>query len=289
MRLWNDHSTNRKTNTMSRLTTSLDSIFDAEHPWPNTRLDGPRWGGRKEASVAVLYENGEWMEELFEALGRRGLLYEGIDLADGAIRLENPPDHPLVINRVSPSAYLRGHGAAIPLAAGWLETLERTGTRVVNGARPFRLETSKVAQQLLIQRLGLKTPGTVVFNDRSAVLERARDFPFPAILKPNMGGSGAYVRYVESLHHLEHLLRTEDDLFGPDQLLLLQEYLASADGTIVRTEFVDGELLFAMRVRSTNTFNLCPADRCERPLAAKPGAVLDDQFGSLVLVDFIPE
>lgn len=90
-----------------------------------------------------------------------------------------------------------------------------------------------------------------------------KDFPYPAILKPDTGGSGAYVKKIESYKHLINVLETEKDLFAPDQLLLLQEFI-EGKGAVIRTEFVDGEYIYGMRVRSTNTFNLCPADACER-------------------------
>ncbi len=228
-------------------------------------------------TIAVLYENGEWMEDLFAALDARGLRHERIDLADAAFSLDAGGDYSLVINRVSPSAGLRGHGSALGLTRGWLEMLARSGTRVINGATSFRIETSKVAQYQLIRDLGLALPRTVAFNSRGAIRSLAHDFPFPAILKPDTGGSGANVRFVGSREALDELLDHEPDLFGPDHVLLLQEFVVPADGTIVRTEFVDGEFLFGMRVRPNNTFNLCPADGCERP-PAEAGSEADVSF-----------
>ncbi len=240
---------------------SLLQGLDSEAMWQG--------GGGGDERIAILYENRQWMEGLFGELESRGLPYHAINLDDAALFLDAPDDYPLVINRVSPSSYLRGHGSAIRLATGWLEMLERSGTRVINGAASFKVETSKVAQHLLIRSLGLSAPKTAVFNNREAVRSLLPRFPFPAILKPDTGGSGAYIRYVPSREYLEYLLRDEDELFGPDHVLLLQEFITPADGTIVRTEFVDGEFLFALKVRPMNTFNLCPADGCERPPAGQ--------------------
>ncbi len=59
------------------------------------------------------------------------------------------------------------------------------------------------------------------------------------------------------------VLRDRPDLWLPDNLLTLQEYFAfdSSQG-IVRMEFLNGELLYAMRVVSHGRFNLCPSESC---------------------------
>jgi hypothetical protein len=208
------------------------------------------------ASVGILYEHDEWLGDLFEALAARGIDYEPIRMDDAAVALDRPPAHPVIFNRVSPSSY--------PFATTLLGVFASHGRRLVNGADAFRYETSKIDQHLLFRRLGVAAPATIVFNNTRAVLEQVRRFPFPAILKPNCGGSGAFVRRVEHYDHLVALLEDDPDLFGPDHLLLLQAQLAPRDGTVTRIEFIDGELVYAMRVRSTNTFNLCPAESCER-------------------------
>ena len=143
---------------------------------------------------------------------------------------------------------------------------------MLNGSRAFRLETSKAAQLLLLRRLGIETPRTVLFDRSRAVLELARDFPFPAIVKPDCGGSGAHVHRVLDRDHLAALFEEGFLERGPDGLWLLQEELSPPDGAVVRTELIGGELVYAMRVRATNTFNLCPAEGCSRPPADAEGA-----------------
>ena len=172
------------------------------------------------------------------------------------------PPARLYFNQASPSAYVRGNTRAVPLALALMRSLELGGARVLNGSRAFSLELSKSAQAALLRKLDIAHPRTLAFNDVSAAIEKWGD-RWPALLKPEQGGSGARMFLLQSPEELSGLLRQQPDLWLPDNLLLLQEYVESdpAQG-IVRMEFLGGELLYAMRVISHGAFNLCPSEVC---------------------------
>jgi hypothetical protein len=68
---------------------------------------------------------------------------------------------------------------------------------------------------------------------------------------------------LQSPNELRHVLQQRRDVWFPDNLLLLQEYFATdPDRGIVRLEYLGGELLYAMRVVSHGSFNLCPSEAC---------------------------
>ncbi|TMI81512.1 MAG: hypothetical protein E6H03_06910, partial [Bacillati bacterium ANGP1] len=98
----------------------------------------------QEHRIGVVYEHPEWFGPLFAEMDRRGLPYDRIDVSAHAFDPERR-DVPwsLVLNRMSPSAYLRGHGQAIAYTHELLRYLESTGADVVNGTAAFALETSK--------------------------------------------------------------------------------------------------------------------------------------------------
>ena len=112
----------------------------------------------------------------------------------------------LYFNQASPSAYVRGNTRAVPLALAYMRTLERLGARVLNGADVFALELSKSAQATLLRTLGIDTPWSVTFNDVSALRAYDDRITWPAILKPDQGGSGARIHVVDSLAHVESIL-----------------------------------------------------------------------------------
>jgi hypothetical protein len=223
------------------------------------------------AELAVLFEHPEWQKPLFAALERRNVRYVAVDLKKAAFSDVDAPLAALYFNQASPSAYVRGNTRAVPYALAYMRALQIRGVRVLNGADAFALELSKTAQAALLRSLGVPTPRIWTFNDIEAIRGRAPEIAFPALLKPDQGGSGARMMLVESFAHLEVLLAQRPEHWLPDNLLLLQEYFPTDPARgIVRMEFLGGELLYAMRVVSHGRFNLCPAPVCN-PEAGETG------------------
>ncbi|HWP02889.1 MAG TPA: hypothetical protein VNL96_05495 [Gemmatimonadaceae bacterium] len=214
--------------------------------------------------LAVFYEHPDWFKPLFEELDRRGVPYvrehASVHRFDPAIS----PRYALVLNRMSPSAWLRGNGHAIFYTLQYLAYLEDRGVRVVNGRRAFLAEISKAYQLTLLQRLGLPYPKARVINSARAAAEAAEGLRFPVVVKPNIGGSGAGVRLFRTRVELQEAASSGQLDTGLDGTALVQEYIPQEGGAIVRVEVLGGRFLYAIRIYSDGeSFNLCPADVCQ--------------------------
>ena len=213
--------------------------------------------------LIVLHEHPEWQKPLFAALRRRDVSFEPFDVTRAAFSNVEPLRAPVYFNQASPSAYVRGNTRAVPLALAYMRSLELLGARVLNGANVFALELSKSAQATLLQTLGIDCPRSITFNDARALRAYAPEIRWPALLKPDQGGSGARIQVVDSLEQVEAIFSRDPDVWLPDNLFLLQEYLPhDPERGITRLEFLGGELLYAMRVVTHGRFNLCPSPVC---------------------------
>ena len=212
--------------------------------------------------LAILYENEEWQQPLFDVLDKRQLSYTKIDLKSAAFDCHEFPTAKLYFNQASPSAYVRGRPRVVPFTLALLKKLQIQGARVLNGADVFAFELSKSAQIAHLKELNIDHPYSIAFNNVEALAQRD-DLCFPAMLKPEQGGSGARMHKIDSLDALRHLLEEQPGLWEPDQLLLLQEYLPhDPEFGIIRMEFLGDELLYAMRVVTHGRYNLCPSEAC---------------------------
>jgi glutathione synthase/RimK-type ligase-like ATP-grasp enzyme len=240
--------------------------------------------------LIVIHEHPEWQKPLFAALERRGVSYEPFDVTRAAFDNVDPPRARLYFNQASPSAYLRGNTRAVPLALAYMRSLERKGARVLNGSAVFSLELSKSTQATLLHGLGIDTPRSVTFNDARALTGRADAIAFPALLKPDQGGSGARIQVVDSIEQVQGLFDRDPSIWQPDNLFLLQELLPhDPEQGIIRLEFVGGELLYAMRVKTHGQFNLCPSPVCN-PEDGEGGGVcaVPESPAPLRPVEFFP-
>jgi hypothetical protein len=216
-----------------------------------------------EKPVGILYEHPQWFLPLFAELERRGIPFERIR-ADSLVfdPAELEPRYSLVVNRMSPSAWTRGHERALFATLHYLAYLEQTGTPVLNGYHAYVVELSKVRQISLLASLGIEHPHTRVIDDPALAVDAARDLEFPVVVKPNVGGSGAGITSYASLDELA----AADIQLGIDGTALVQEQLPVAGDSIVRIEILDGRFLYAIRLLLLpGSFNLCPADYCELP------------------------
>ena len=239
--------------------------------------------------VVVIHEHPDWQKPLFDALERRGIPFEAFDLKRAAFDSAEPPLAPVYFNQASPSAYIRGNTRAVPLALALMRSLELRGVRVLNGADVFALELSKSAQAALLHTLGIDHPRSITFNDVTALRRHADAVRWPALLKPDQGGSGARIHVVESLAHVEAIFRSDPSVWLPDNLFLLQEFLPhDPEAGIVRLEFLGGDLLYAMRVKTHGRFNLCPSPVCNPEGGAGVCEVPSPHADDAPPVEFLP-
>jgi glutathione synthase/RimK-type ligase-like ATP-grasp enzyme len=214
--------------------------------------------------IAIYYEHPEWFRPLFAELDRRGAQYDKMDAASHFFDPGAPEDYAIVFNRMSASAYLRGHSNAIFYTAGLLAHLERGGTRVINGFDAFQIEASKAQQLALLRQLGIAFPKTRILNSLSQVAEAVDGLTFPIIFKPNIGGRGAGIVKFDTRDELLSASEIGALDLGIDSTALLQEFVPKRGGHINRAETLSGKVLYAVRIYPKGEdFNLCPAEICD--------------------------
>ena len=215
------------------------------------------------SKIHVLHENDAWVEPLRAAFEGLNLPYEEWFLDEAQIPLGEAPPTGIFYNRMSASSHTRGHRFAPELTHVVLNWLEGYGRRVVNSSRALYLEVSKVAQYAALDRAGVPTPRSVAAVGRDQVLAAAHDFGrSPFILKPNRGGKGLGVRLFRDCDELALYLEDPGPEAPIDGVWLIQEYIRASEPSITRCEFVGGRFLYAVRVDTSDGFELCPADVC---------------------------
>ncbi len=243
-----------------------------------------------QAKVYVIHENEAWVEPLRAAFATRGLPFEEWFLDHGTLNHAEAPPEGVFYNRMSASSHTRGHRFAPDYTGCVLAWLEHHGRRLVNSGRALQLEVSKVAQYSALEAHGIRSPRTVAAVGRQQIIEAARDFDGPFITKHNRAGKGLGVRLFFNLEGLATYVDGPDFEQSVDGVTLVQEYIQAPEPFITRVEFVGGRLVYAVRVDTSEGFELCPADACRtadnsRPADAKPAnlfTVLPDFHHPLV-------
>lgn len=213
--------------------------------------------------IYVIHENDAWVEPLREAFAERKLPFAEWFIAEGTLDLGSIPPDGVFYNRMSASSHTRGHRYAAELTGGVLAWLESHGRRVVNNGRALQLEISKMAQYAELARHGIRVPHTIAAVGRDALLAAARTMPGRFITKHNRAGKGLGVRLFDGVDALTRYVDGGAFENSVDGVTLIQQYIEAPEPFITRVEFVGGRLLYAVRVDTSQGFELCPADACQ--------------------------
>jgi hypothetical protein len=214
--------------------------------------------------VFVIHENDAWVEPLRAQFTKLGTPFEEWFLDRGVLDLTSAPPDGVFYNRMSASSHTRDHRYAAEYTGAVQEWLARHERPVVNGRRALQLEVSKVAQYQELAKFGIRTPDTLAIVGRENIARAAAKLGFPLILKHNRAGKGLGVQLILSQHGLEQHL-AEPENAPVDGIWLVQRYIQAPEPFITRVEFVGGRFLYAVRVDTSQGFELCPADQCQIP------------------------
>jgi hypothetical protein len=230
--------------------------------------------------VFLMHENDAWIEPLRRELAILGVPFSEWFLDEGMLHLAVTPPEGVFYNRMSASSHTRGHRYAPELAAAVLAWLKRHDRVVVNGERALQLELSKVAQYEALKAFGIATPDTIAVIGRGNIADAAGKIGFPVILKHNRAGKGLGVRLLLSAAAVAEHVGSSDFEESRDGITLVQQYITAPAPFITRAEFVGGRLLYAVRVDTSQGFELCPADACQSETVASacPTVVAGDKF-----------
>ncbi len=167
---------------------------------------------------------------------------------------------------------------------------------VINGYAAYLVEISKAHQLRILEGVGVRYPRSIVIARPVDALEAAERLPFPLLVKPNVGGSGASILRVRDRAALIEAIVQNRINLGIDHTGIVQQYLRPRGGFIVRVEVLDGQILYALKIypqsvggvsrprpgsadhatavtieagtdQEEEAFNLCPADICQAPLS----------------------
>lgn len=243
------------------------------------------------SKVYVIHENSEWTVHLIKRLEELGVPYEEWHLDEGTLDLSAEPPEGIFYSRMSASSHTRDHRFAAEFSGqvlAWLEAHDRT---VINGTNALKLEVSKVLQYLELNKSGVRTPKTIAAVGKQNILKAAEAFAGqPFITKHNRAGKGLGVQLFHSIEALKSYVEGPSFEDPVDGITLIQEYIQSPESYITRCEFVGGRFVYAVRVDTSEGFELCPADACQiGDLFCPVGEEVEEKPKFQIIDDFMDE
>lgn len=242
--------------------------------------------------VYIIHENSEWTVHLTKRLEELQVPYEEWHLDKGLVNLTEAPPEGIYYNRMSASSHTRNHRFAPELTSAVLAWLEHHNRTIFNGSNALRLELSKVLQYTALEAAGIKTPRTIAAVGNEQIIKAAQELGESSyITKHNRAGKGLGVQLFHSIEGLQSYVEGPTFEEPVDGVTLIQQYIKSPEPFITRCEFIDGKFQYAVKVDTSEGFELCPADACQIddlfcPVGETPNAINLEQPKFQIIENF---
>lgn len=215
------------------------------------------------SKIYIIHENDEWTIHLTKRLDELNLPYESWHLGEGSVDLTKEPPKGIFYSRMSASSHTRNHRYSPELAGAVFAWLENHGRTVFNGSKALSLELSKIHQYIALEKAGIRVPKTIGAVGKEQIVKAAKSLGESSfITKHNRAGKGLGVQLFHSIEALEEYLNGPSYEEPVDGITLIQQYIKAPESFITRAEFIGGKFFYAVRVDTSEGFELCPADAC---------------------------
>lgn len=213
--------------------------------------------------IAFLYEHPTWSEKLIQCFNQNNIELKLINIDELVFDTSNLDlEYDVLINRVNIMPYEKRDSAVVFHTLHFLNWLNLSNVRVINGAQSHYIGASKALQNGVFASLGLRHPKAVALYKTLDALKAAQTIGYPLIVKPNIGGSGSGISRYDNAEELQKDIEDKILKLGVDRSGLAQEYIHS-DGYVYRVEVLGDDLFYSIRQKIVeNQFNYCAADGC---------------------------
>lgn len=229
-------------------------------------------------SIGIFYESDEWSNNrLGECFDQLGVETEMIYTEVLEVDLNGSFPHSLYVNRVFPSAEMRGNVNSIEKMHHLLNHFKQFGIRVVNSYEAFQYDCSKWKTYLVLKEHGFLLPETVFFDGESGLSIEETSLRYPLVDKRDCGGRSFDM----------HIIHKPENMFDFKKNMsrihwVFQAFIEPVKGYTTRVEVVGGKIMTVLkRFMGKRGISSYSAGSTYEVYEDCPSGILDDSIAAL--------
>ena len=190
-------------------------------------------------SIAIIYESEEWSNiYLKDYLSKKGFDVLFINFEKSVFDAAFFSSVQLIVNRIFPSSYFRGHVKTYYKGIDFLRKLNEKGIPMINSFEALMYDFDKQLVCKALRDNNVNTP-EIYCGSKNFDIDKIK---YPCIIKPNRGGRSTHTCKVDNSEELYEFSNTL-----PAIDFIYQEYIQSIDNYTLRIEVINGEIFSAVK------------------------------------------